>query len=118
LLGIKEDVVELKSFIATTLGEIQEGVQMAINETIANGVNGVINPSWGETKDMDANLIQNVQFDIAVTAFDADKSGVKGGIKVVGVSIGGEGSSETTTSKVSRIQFSIPVVPPVTTIKN
>ncbi|OBU35998.1 hypothetical protein CTM76_00420 [Photobacterium phosphoreum] len=108
--------MELKSFIATTLGEIQEGVQIAINQTIANGVNGAINPSWGGTRDMNTSLIQNVQFDIAVTASDEDKAGVKGGIKVVGISIGGEDTTSTTTSKVSRIQFSIPVIPPVTTI--
>lgn len=39
--------MELKEFIATTLGEIQSGVQKAIDETIKNGVKGAINPSWG-----------------------------------------------------------------------
>jgi len=108
--------MELKDFIATTLGEIQEGVQIAINETIKNGVNGAINPSWGGTKEMNSTLIQDIQFDIAVTAADEEKAGVKGGIKVVGISIGGEDTTSTTTSRVSRIQFSIPVIPPVTTI--
>ncbi len=108
--------MELKEFIATTLGEIQEGVQIAINRTIENGVNGAINPSWGGIKDINSSLIQNVQFDIAVTVSGEEKAGVKGGIKVVGVSIGGEESTATTTNKVSRIQFSIPVVPPLTTI--
>lgn len=110
--------MELKDFIATTLGEIQEGVQIAINETIKNKVNGAINPSWGGTQGMNTSLIQNIQFDIAVTAADEDKAGVKGGIKVIGVSLGGEDSTTTTTSKVSRIQFSIPVIPPVTTISD
>jgi len=110
--------MELKEFIATTLGEIQEGVQTAINETMNNNLNGAINPSWGGTQGMNTSLIQNIQFDIAVTASDEDKAGVKGGIKVVGVTLGGEDLSKTTTSKVSRIQFSIPVIPPVTTISN
>ncbi|EJG1555236.1 hypothetical protein [Vibrio parahaemolyticus] len=109
-------MMELKEFIATTLGEIQEGVQIAINETIKNGVNGAINPSWGGKKGMNNTLIKEVHFDIAVTASDEEKSGIKGGIKVVGISIGGDDTASTTTSRVSRIQFSIPVIPPVTTI--
>lgn len=108
--------MELKEFIAATLGEIQEGVHMAIKQTIESGINGAINPSWGGTKDINSSLIQEVKFDIAVTVADEKKAGVNGGIKVVGLSIGGEGSTETTTSRVSRIQFSIPIVPPVTTI--
>lgn len=71
--------MELKEFIASTLGEIQEGVQMAINETIKSGVNGAINPSWGGTNNINASLIQNVNFDIAVTVADEEKAGVKGG---------------------------------------
>ncbi|ACE83820.1 hypothetical protein [Cellvibrio japonicus] len=108
--------MELKEFIASTLGEIQEGVQLAINETIKNGVNGVINPSRGGTNNINASLIQNVNFDIAVTVADEEKAGVKGGIKVVGISVGGEDTATSKTSRVSRIQFSIPVIPPVTTV--
>ncbi len=110
--------MELKEFIAATLGEIQEGVQMAINQTISKKINGAINPSWGGTGDINSSLIQEVKFDIAVTVADEEKAGMNGGIKVVGLSIGGDGSTATTTSRVSRIQFSIPVVPPVTTISD
>ncbi len=48
--------MELKEFIAATLGEIQEGVHMAIKQTIENGINGAINPSWGSTKDINSSL--------------------------------------------------------------
>ena len=108
--------MELKEFIASTLGEIQEGVQMAIDQTRGKGVNGAINPSWGGTDQIGAKHIQNVQFDIAVTVDDESKGSVGGGIKVVGISIGGEDVSASKTSRVSRIQFSIPIIPPVTTI--
>jgi len=105
--------VELKEFIASTLGEIQEGVQMAIDQTRGKGA---INPSWSGTDQIGAKYIQNVQFDIAVTVDDESKGSIGGGIKVVGISIGGEDISASKTSRVSRIQFSIPIIPPVTTI--
>ncbi|BCV41211.1 hypothetical protein [Shewanella algae] len=110
--------MELKDFVASTLGEIQEGVQLAINRAMDRKTNGAINPCWGETSDIGPSHVQNVNFDIAVTVADEEKAGINGGIKVVGISLGGEDSSKSTTSRVSRIQFSIPVIPPVTTIKD
>ena len=107
--------MELKEFIASTLGEIQEGVQMAINQTIKNGISGAINPNFGASN-KDRSLIQNINFDIAVTVADEEKAGINGGIKVVGISLGAQDSASSTTSRVSRIQFSIPVIPPVTVV--
>jgi len=110
--------MELHEFITATLSEIQQGVQAAINNTIAKGVNGAINPVWGTTKDIGAKQIQNINFDVAVTVVEKTSGSVEGGIKVVGVRLGGSGSGATESTQVSRIQFSIPVIPPVTTIKN
>lgn len=110
--------MELHEFITATLGEIQQGVQAAINNTIAKGVKGAINPVWGTTKDIGANHIQNIQFDVAVTVVEKTAGSVEGGIKVVGVRLGGSGSGSSESTQVSRIQFSIPVVPPVTTVSN
>ena len=106
----------LKDFITATLVEIQGGVQAAIDQTIKNKVGGAINPSWGTTKNIKASLIEKVQFDIAVTVADKSSGSAEAGIKVVGIKIGGSGSGSMETSNVSRIQFSIPIVPPVTTI--
>jgi hypothetical protein len=108
--------MELKDFISATLIEIQSGVQAAIDQTIKDKIGGAINPSWGGTKDINASLIEKVQFDIAVTVADKTSGSAEAGIKVVGIKIGGGGSGTTETSNVSRIQFSIPIVPPVTTI--
>ena len=110
--------MELNEFIAATLSEIQKGVQAAITDTCQNGVNGVINPVWGTTRDIGAAHIQNVQFDIAVTVVEKVSGQVGGGIKVVGINLGGGGSGASETTEVSRIQFSIPVVPPVTTVSH
>ena len=110
--------MELQEFIAATLGEIQQGVQAAIDKTISNGVKGAINPVWGTTRDIGANHIQNIQFDIAVTVVEKTAGSVEGGIKVVGVRLGGSGSGSSESTQVSRIQFSIPLIPPATTVSN
>jgi hypothetical protein len=105
--------MELRDFIATTLTEIQTGVQAAIDAAVKSGTKGAINPCWGEPT---GQHVQNVQFDIAGTVSDKSSGNASAGIKVVGISIGGDGSKEKETSHVSRIQFSISVIPPVSTI--
>jgi hypothetical protein len=107
--------MELKEFIANTLSEIQEGVQMAIDKTIKGSVPGAINPNF-KSSNRDRSLVQNISFDIAVTVADEEKAGISGGIKVVGLSLGGQDNVSSSTSRVSRIQFSIPVIPPVTNV--
>ena len=108
--------MELKDFISQTLVEIQAGVQDAINKTIANDTRGAINPVWGARDAISRQDIQKVNFDIAVTISEKSAGNAEGGIKVVALKIGGGISESTETSNVSRIQFSIPIIPPVTTI--
>jgi hypothetical protein len=105
--------MELKEFISTTLTEIQEGVQKAIDTSSANKTKGAINPVWGTPGVKD---VQKVQFDIAVTVADKTTGSGGGGIKVVGIKIEGAREKINETSNISRIQFSIPLIPPVPTI--
>jgi len=109
--------MELSEFIAITLSEIQRGVQTAINNT-KDKVSGVINPVWGTPKDIGASHIQSIHFDIAVTTVEKASGQVSGGIKVVGVTLGGGSTGSSETTEVSRIQFSIPIVPPVTNVNH
>jgi len=108
--------MELHEFITTTLEEIQKGVQDAIDNTIKRGIPGAINPVWGTTKDIGPTNVQNIQFDVAVTVVEKLVGSVEGGIKVVGVRLGSSGSGQSENTQISRIQFSIPVIPPVTTV--
>lgn len=108
--------MELREFVSETLVAINMGVQDAIiAHQQVEGAVGVINPVWGE----DANAInadhkQNVEFDVAVTVTDKSSVGGKAGIKIFSVvDIGGEGSSALEQSSVSRIKFTIPIVPAV-----
>jgi hypothetical protein len=58
-------------------------------------------------------LEEPVEFDVAVTESDKTSAGGKAGIKVLSaVEIGGEGSKAWERSTVSRIKFSIPIIPP------
>jgi hypothetical protein len=73
---------------------------------------------WGVTKDISPAQIQNIQFDIAITVVEKEGDAIEAGIKVLGVKLGGNTSGSTESTHVSRIQFSIPVIPPVTTVSN
>tara|TARA_A200000159_G_C7324943_1_gene340501 strand:+ start:252 stop:629 length:378 start_codon:yes stop_codon:yes gene_type:complete len=111
--------MELKDFISKTLIEIYSGVNDAIREIDTNNLGGAINP-------MDTSHIQKVdlkdyasplKFDIAVTTSDKDAGDFKGGIKVWSVEIGGSSASEKSNSEVTRVQFSVPMLLPITDIK-
>jgi hypothetical protein len=108
--------MELKDFIAETLVGIQQGVQLAIERTGKAQVSGVINPVWGKASLVGDSHIREVQFDIAVTVTDKSSGKAAAGIKVVGIGVGGDHQHSEENARVSRIQFSVPVVPPVTEV--
>jgi hypothetical protein len=103
--------MELQNFISQTLTEIQRGVQSAIDATV--GEKGAINPLIGEMDELSDKHIHKVSFDIAVTVSEINSSKKEGGIKVVGINLGAEGDKQMESSHVSRINFSIPIIPPV-----
>lgn len=107
--------MELKEFVTETLVEIQQRVQKATQSCLELNTTGVINPSWGPASQ---RLVTEVKFDIAVTVTDKTGKQAGGGIKVMGIKIGGEMSGSEESGHVSRIQFSIPIIPPVTTVNS
>ncbi|MGA2801765.1 MAG: hypothetical protein ABSE97_05280 [Verrucomicrobiota bacterium] len=105
--------VELKDFISETLKQIIEGVAIAQEFGATRGA--LVNPKglestkaeyWDEATGEAASL---VAFDVAVTAVEG--KGTKGGIGVFTVpfALGSQGQSESSTSIVSRVKFSVPV---------
>lgn len=116
LLAKTNAYMELRDFITTTLTEIQAGVKAAITATGKSSTGGAINPCWTEEGETDSKLVEKVQFDIAVTVADKSATNAEGGIKVVGIKVGGDVKDTNEKSHVSRIQFSIPIVPPVTRV--
>lgn len=112
--------MELKDFISKTLQEITLAIKEA-QDNIVDG--GVINPKnirvCGDgRKYADASVgkgekpVQDIEFDVAVTATEGKET--KGGIGVfVGaVGAGSQGQSEKSNTSYSRIKFSVPVLFP------
>ncbi len=110
--------MELREFVAETLIAIQEGVQDAIARMKERKVIGTVSPVWDDGTKVDwKEYVQPVEFDVAVTATNKVEAGGKGGIKVLTIAeLGAEGSKSAEHSTVSRIKFSIPIVPPAQSV--
>lgn len=112
--------MDLKEFVGQALADIVQGVLDAQQTLGANGKH--INPELstlqgthekhGKLVSIQGQLVQTVEFDVAVTATEG--TGTKGGIGVVaGVfKLGSQGQSTAETSAASRIKFSVPVTLP------
>jgi hypothetical protein len=103
--------MELEEFVAEALVAIQKGVKAAIDLAESGGTIGRINPIWSDNIDWPKH-VQLVEFDIAVTAGEKSSAGGKGGVKVFSFEIAADGSKGVERSTVSRVKFSIPIVPP------
>lgn len=118
--------MELREFVAESLRQIIDGVAAA--QTYAAEQGATVNPSdiWfrvdqGVVKIQDratGALVQEVNFDVAVTATDGTKT--KGGIGVFAgaVGLGSQGQSEASNQSISRIKFSIPLSLPTLQVSN
>jgi hypothetical protein len=91
--------MDLKDFVSETLKQIIDGVKDA--QQTANTKGAVIVPySQGAEK---------IEFDVAVTAVEGTETAGKAGISVWSIGAGVSGKSESSTSTVSRIRFSVAV---------
>lgn len=104
--------MDLRTFIRETLCQIANGMTDAQAELRDKGVK--INPPHyidksGGIRDAspDSACYQTIDFDIALTAVEDQKSGGAMGIAVMGAKIGGGKEMLQSTSAVSRIQFRI-----------
>lgn len=122
LLAIKwgGTTVELKEFISQALTDVVQGV---LDAQQALGDNGkYINPELstqqgtherhGKLVSIQGQLVQTVEFDVAVTATEG--TGTKGGIGVVAgiFTLGSQGQSSEEISAVSRLRFTVPITLP------
>ncbi len=118
--------MDLEKFVAETLLQIIRGVDEAQSQINKDGGDslaiGAINPALDTARaeiqvvrGEDGKLlpVQTVAFDVAVTTTEGSDKSVVGGIRVVGVKIGAEGSATSETTAVSRIKFNVPIILPV-----
>jgi hypothetical protein len=112
--------MNLRDFIAEGLAEVVQGV---LDAQTALGENGkYVNPELstqqgplqqqGGHVSIQGQLVQYVEFDVAVTATEG--TGTRGGIGVVAgfVALGSQGQSSQEQSAVSRIKFTVPLTLP------
>lgn len=111
--------MELKQFVAESLVQIFEGVQIAQDKL---GDLGQICPVVRKDSIRDANTIpaltsdgqpvEYFDFDVAVKIDDSNEVGAKVGISIASFNFGGSGKSVSSEGVVSKIKFRIPVVFP------
>lgn len=109
--------MEIKDFIEVSLVQIVEGVNQAKAKLLSTGAtisSKDVRPLRDGTTYNHAtgNLVNIVEFDVAVTVNEKDTTGGKAGVNVVGLNIGGGMQVENTNQKVSRIKFTIPLTLP------
>lgn len=111
--------MELDQFIADALTQIVKGVESAQKNTGKGAVNATSIKTHADSAPKGKyftaaynQLVQMVDFDIAVTVTDATTAEAGGKISIASWSIGGKGSVKGEEQTVSRIKFSIPVVLP------
>jgi hypothetical protein len=111
--------MELKNFVSETLKQVLEGVKTA--QSFAKEHGGQINPkgitvsaasTHSQMYTPRGELVQLMEFDVAVTTTEEDKA--KGGIGIfVGAfGVGVQGESGNQNSAINRIQFRVPIILP------
>ena len=123
MVSTRRNSMKIHDFITESLKEIAEGVTQAQAKA-----NAIVNPGGLDEVDQTApgrsdkflvanktmgRLAQVVDFDLAVTVSEESTSESGAGLMVVGMGLGIKGKKNISTSSVSRIKFSIPVVLPL-----
>jgi hypothetical protein len=111
---------ELEEFILETITQVAAGVAAAQEPFQVLG--GQVNPVGAIPKLENAahiripngrfGYVQTIDFDIAITRQSGEAGSVGGGVRVVGLSLGGKREATDNETNVSRIRFSLPVVLP------
>lgn len=114
--------MELKQFITQTLNDIIDGI--ADSQKHASERQAVINPHFessvarcfyvqDDNSSYDAFEVQNIEFDIAVTVSNEDKSKAGIGVLSAVLNVGAQGEENQSSNEVSRVKFTVPVVFPI-----
>lgn len=111
--------MELQQFVELALTQIVAGVAAAAVKVGEQG--GSLNPSRETIDKVTAWAragrgfvpIENIEFDVAVTASDSKEGSAGVGISVFGAKVGATGQGATENTTVSRVKFSVPMVLPI-----
>jgi len=112
--------MDLQDFIKETITQIAESVVDIQKYFDEKGIDAVVNPKevYGGNQydpsyqDEVNRIVENIDFDIAVTIESDSQKEVGGKLKVFDVGIGAEGSQANRQANVSKVKFKIPLVMP------
>jgi hypothetical protein len=109
--------MDIKTFVETSLTQIVEGVNnanTALSDQGAYVSSKNVRPLREGTtyNSSTGDLVNLIEFDIAVTVNEKDASEGGASIKVAGINIGGGLQKENTNQTVSRIKFNVPLTFP------
>lgn len=109
--------MELRDFVTNTLVDIAEGVRRAQHELAESGAR--VNPLLFERGHTTGHApIEKIQFDVAVSV--GEETGTTGKVNVVAYVMGvsGERQHDRQSERISRVQFTVPMVLPTTAPKS
>jgi hypothetical protein len=106
--------MDIKDFVESTLVQIVNGVNNAnekLKDTGAIISSKNVRPFGNDTtyNTDTCNLVNLIEFDIAVTVNEKDTANGGIGLKIAGLSIGGGVQNENANQSVNKIKFSIPL---------
>ncbi|AJJ46409.1 hypothetical protein IBE11_03795 [Francisella tularensis subsp. novicida] len=127
--------MDLKDFIKETITQIGESIMEIQEHFDSKNIDAIVNPreidksdfaSYSATysatginfkgekytkKDV-SRIVDNIEFDVAITVEQDDKKGIGGKLKVFGAGIGAEANQINKLANVSTVKFKIPFVMP------
>lgn len=113
--------MDVKSFVTETIVQICEGVTDAVSRL--EGSDAIVSPSGIVASENSMyvhedyrRIVQNVEFDVAVTVTEAQGSEGGLGLMVGMIGLGSKGKSDSENSSTSRIRFSVPVSLPTSNV--
>ncbi|MBR9843687.1 MAG: hypothetical protein GYB25_11025 [Rhodobacteraceae bacterium] len=108
-MDLKEFITETISAIAdstTALQKKYEEQDIIVNPPSAQSGNDVFQAG---SSNYTMRRVQNISFDVAVTAASEGGGKGKAGIKVLSVEVGVEGGKAVKAEQVSRVSFNVPI---------
>ena len=112
--------IEINTFIENAITEILQGVASA-HEYIKQrdpSETGALNPYFVNDDDhLRKELIRDINFDVAINIETKTEKSGGAKAKIYVVDAGGEFKKNDTTGQLSRVQFSVPIVFPITELE-
>lgn len=110
--------MELSTFVSETLKQVITGIKDAQAVAAGNGakINPALDSSFGPETPWDRDSgthIRDIAFDVAVTTTEGTATKGGAGVFVGAVGLGAQGQSTAQNTAVSRIQFTVPILMPV-----